>query len=825
MRIFKIFIYFVSLLPAICFSQVNVTVKVSNKTTGTPVHIPNNITAGIVSAKLDTFLAHHVTEKAYLHFDKPYYAAGDTIYFKAYLTLGEKHEPSGLSGVLHVDLINTNNHIDQSIKLQIADGVAWGDLTLPDSLPGGNYRIRAYTNWMRNEGDDAFFVQTIPVGSTLAIKIPESGLPGLKALNNKLDLRFFPEAGSLITGIPSKVAFKAIGPNGLGINIKGQLLDNADKVVTTFTSTHLGMGYFYINPEDGKTYKAKITYADGAQDVIVLPKAEEKGIVLSINNDSIPKASVRIAASKTYFNENKNKVYSLVIWSGGVVTTVPCTLDSSVISLDILKRRLHTGIATATLFSPFGEPLCERLFFVQNYDQLNLNLTTDRTVYAKREKVTINLKALNRADSAAIGHFSVSVTDESKVPFDENNENTIMTSFLLTSDLKGYVEQPNYYLNHITEKTNSDLDLVMLTHGYRRFEWKRLLENGYPPVTYQPERGLEIAGKVTSLTGKPLKNATVSLIPITKGDIITALTDNNGNFIFKGLTFSDTTRFELSAVNANGKNATQIIWFKNAIDFVILNNSIETVPKAGSDVSLAYMINIEKQQEQLNKMGMGKGKMLKEVKITSSKIAALKIYPRYGVPDQTIRGDQIAYGGTFAVRLMGLIHGVHFVNMGGNAWRPVLNRPSKKPMLIVLNGEEMPRGFDFSTITGTVESVEVITNSSAETPIFDGTIIINTVYGLQAKDISSTGVLSINASGFYKAKEFYSPKYEHKPDSLARPDLRSTIYWNPELRTDRNGDAVFNYYNSDGAGTYKIVIEGIDENGYIGRQVYRYQKN
>ena len=137
------------------------------------------------AAKADSFLSHNNTEKAYLQFDKPYYAAGDTIYFKAYVTLGEKHELSDLSGVLHVDLINTNNKISQSIKLQLIGGLAWGDFALPDSLPQGTYRLRAYTRLMRNEGEDAFFDRVIPVGSALNTRVPESMLPAPAIVNTK----------------------------------------------------------------------------------------------------------------------------------------------------------------------------------------------------------------------------------------------------------------------------------------------------------------------------------------------------------------------------------------------------------------------------------------------------------------------------------------------------------------------------------------------------------------------------------------------------------------------------------------------------------------
>ena len=361
-----------------------------------------NNTVNPVIAQLKTFLTTRTTEKAYLQFDKPYYAAGDTIYFKAYVTLGERHQLSDLSGILHVDLINTNNKIDQSIKLQLVNGLAWGDFLLPDSLPKGNYRIRAYTQWMRNDIDIAFFERVIPVGSDEKEKIAESMPSGIKS-NTKPDVQFFPEGGSLVSGIRSKIAFKAIGTNGKGIDVSGVVLDNNNTEVGRFASTHLGMGYFYLLPEEGKSYTAKLTYADGRQDVAKLPDAEASGLVLTVNNDSVPKASVRIEANKARFAQSRDKDYMLLIYSGGVATSVTCKLDSNVILLDIAKRRLHTGVATVTLFSPNREPLSERLFFVQNYDQLKLDIKADKTVYSTKGRVSIVLVARNRGRLGSYG--------------------------------------------------------------------------------------------------------------------------------------------------------------------------------------------------------------------------------------------------------------------------------------------------------------------------------------------------------------------------------------------------------------------------------------
>jgi len=787
---------------------------------------PGNDKLKDVVSKLKTFSTNHIIEKAYLHFDKPYYAAGDTIYFKAYLTAGERHLLSNLSGVLYADLINTNNKIDKSIKLQVINGVAWGDFALPDSLPKGNYRVRAYTNWMRNDGDGNYFDQTFMVGSSLDSKVPEAGTPHINSVNARPDLQFFPEGGSLVTGISSKIAFKAIGPNGLGIDVGGIVEDSEGNEITKFTTAHLGMGYFYLKPETGKTYRAKITYADGEQDVVNIPQAASSGIVLKINNDSLDKAPLQIIANENYFAENHDSAISLLVYSGGIATMITTKLDSLVINLAILKRHLHSGITKVTLFSSAGEPLSERLIFIQNYDQLNLSVNTDKTVYSKREKVQVGINALNRADSAATGHFSVSVIDESKVQVDENSENTIYNYLLLTSELKGYIEQPNYYFANITDKTKADLDLVMLTHGYRRFEWKQLLNNAYPPVAYQPESTLEITGIAESLGGKPLVNATVSLITMHGGQFQSAHTDDKGRFRFSDLVFSDTAKFVLQAVDAKGGNYTKLVYDKERPEPVVTSEASfqkDTVVQLMS----AYMENNKKHQDEIAQYGGIKGKMLKTVIINGKKPEENPhhnlVSPQFA--DQIIHPDEMAKGGPFSVRIEGLLHGAHIVTGGapGSGAHAYLSG-SRVPMMVILDGSKTDG--DLNELTGLdVESVEVL-KTLAATAIYNapyGVLIINTRSGLQAEDVASIGVLPISPKGFYIAREFYSPKYDQTNLTNNRPDLRSTIFWKPELVTDKDGNASFEYYNADGTGSYRIVVEGIDDKGNIGRQVYRYK--
>jgi len=774
------------------------------------------------AAKLDLYLKNHVKEVVYCQFDKPYYAAGDSIYFKAYVTAGEQHKPSNISGVLHVDLINTNKKIVQSINLQLDSGLAWGDFILSDSLPSGNYRVRAYTQWMRNEGESGFFEKVLPIGSLRIGKVPEN-MANHAVFSAKPDVQFLPEGGRLVVGIKSKIAFKAVDGHGLGIDASGVIVDNNDKVVASFASAHLGMGYFYLTPMEGKTYSAKISYSDSLRDLMPLPMPRVEDITLAVNNDALPEASISISANNAYFNDHKGNRYTLLIRSGGLVTTVDCKLDSLVTKMGILKRKLPTGIVTVTLLSAADETLCERLFFVQNYDQLTLNTSGDKNIYTKREKVAIKLNAHNRKGEPSRGHFSASVINESLVPENNANADNILSHLLLTSDLKGFVEQPGYYFADTSLVTRTNLDLLMLTQGYRRFEWKKVLDTAKYNSAFQPETGISISGRVDNLSGKPIAHGSINLVPTKRGQILSVTTNEKGVFHFPPLIFTDTAKFILSAVNAKGKDATKISYFDDRLNQPPVEQRQTQPDTHVKEAAMIQYLEADSLRRGFFSYDHRKNIMLKEVVVNDKKIEPTKIDPMYGPADQVIHGDEILYGGQLTVRLMGKLHGIHFVQ-DGMRFIPVSNTIRGR-VLIVVDGSEMPVDFDISSInTGSIESIELMNNATVITPDHGAVIIINTTHGLQPKDMISTGNLSISVIGFYKARQFYSPKYD-TPAALTskQRDLRSTIYWNPEIKTDKDGNASFDFYNADGTGTYDVTIEGIDNEGNIGRQVYRYE--
>ncbi|HVW96440.1 MAG TPA: TonB-dependent receptor plug domain-containing protein [Mucilaginibacter sp.] len=767
-------------------------------------------------------------EDVYLHFDKPYYAVGDTIYFKAYVTSGEKHTLSMISGILHVDLINTHHKIDKSILIKLNNGLGWGDFALPDSLPAGKYQIRAYTRWMRNGSVQTFFNKVIPVGS-LNGSISETKEKG------KPDVQFLPEGGTLVIGLRSKIAFKGIANNGLGINLTGTITDDLGKVICRFTSAHLGMGCFWLTPQAGRIYKASVKFEDGSESTVDLPTAEDHGIMLTVKNDLLQKTMVTISADSAYFKLNRGKIFPVLIYSGGIVTTVNYVLDTTILSLDIVKRRLHTGVASVTLFSPEGEPLCERLFFIQNYDWLSLKFGAEDRVYHKRQKVVLTVSARTRADSVAIADFSVSVTDATKVVYNESNDRTILTDLLLCDALKGNIEQPGYYFSDTSGAARENLDLVMLTNGFRHFEWKDVLKNDHESLAWLPEWNLEIAGIAKTMTGSPLKNGTVTLLPSDGKGLLTESADKNGRFRFKNLVFDDSTRFILQAVGKNGNKKTKLTLEEPVAPEILLlkTNSADIRQQMGN-----YPKNKKTQREEQMRNGQTKSIVLKEVKITDIKPKDNYRSSALGGPghaSQVIHMDDIKTGGQLSDKLNGILRNVIFTNRGGERFVNIAISPSldgsketpKNGMMIVVDGILEPENFDInSLLPGDVETVELFDGANAAIYGMNsghGVLVFTTRIGRERniKDIPSFGILPVTPRGFYKARTFYSPKYDSH-ESTKQKDFRSTIYWNPDLKTNKEGNVTFSFYNTDSSGNYRVTIEGIDGKGNLGHKVYRY---
>jgi hypothetical protein len=872
----------------------------------------------LIVAQLEKWTTEHPQEKVYLQFDKPYYGVGDDIWFKGYITVGPKHQLSALSGALNVELIDDQDSVRQWIKLPVDNGLTKGDLALSDTLKEGNYRIRAYTNWMRNDGEEYYFEKNIAIGNAATntvfttaaysytqlpagqkvdanityVNLDNTPYAGKEVsysirLNNKqvmkgkgvtndkgnlavsfvnatpaavstgkiitsikiadkntvtktiafksnsgmVDVQFFPESGNLVNGIRSRVAFKAVGTNGLGVDIKGTVTDNNGTELANITTRHLGMGYFALVPESGKTYKASITFPDGSQKSIPLPAAVNQGYVISINQPDTSNISVRVTASST----TDTKGAYLVAQSAGEVCYVARNSAGSLsFSALVPKSKFPSGIAQFTLFSATGQPLNERIAFIQrDADMLKLNISAGKTITAPREKVTIKLNARNNSGQPVIGAFSATVIDESKVEIDDNAETTILSHLLLTSDLKGYIEQPNYYFNKVTEKTQTDLDVLMMTQGYRRFAWKPLLANQIPAPTFPAEKSLQVSGVIKTSGGKSVPNAKVMLFT-TKGGtfILDTVADVQGRFAFKNLIFKDSIRFVVQARTAKNSKNVEIVLDNMPSRSTIVNKSMPDLQVNSSMALTSYLKYTKKKYDEEARYGLGNHTIqLNAVTVTEKRKTVLDNSANLngsGNADQVITGDALDKMGCVSIDqcLNGRLIGVIF--RGGI---PYSTRSMNTPMQVIVDGIYVEADYLQNIPPTTIGSVEVL-RTIGNTAIYGsrgggGILLITTRrggdYSTNLATLYSPGIMTYTPKGFYSARQFYSPAYGDPKTNTVIADLRTTIHWAPAIFTDNDGNASFEYFNAGNKGTYRVVVEGINNDGNIGRQVYKYQ--
>ncbi|HEY8930794.1 MAG TPA: TonB-dependent receptor [Mucilaginibacter sp.] len=763
-------------------------------------------------------------EKVYLQFDKPYYAIGDTIYFKAYITFGAENKLSALSGILHAELVSQDNKVFKALNLMITAGTAHGDFTLSDGLKKGNYYVRAYTNWMRNEGNNALFERMISIGDGgLKSTFEDGNLLKIKnkvstQMNTKIDVQFFPEGGQLVTGNYSKMAFKILGQDGLGKKAEGVVTDENGVEVLKFHTGHAGMGSFNLVPKKGKTYKAIINFSDGSTKTIALPKANDQGYTFSLNNNDADTIRIRIAGG---CNSPVQELKLIAQACGKIYYAVENISDNKYFSIAIPKSKFPSGIIEFTLQSPTGEPLIERLAFIEHPVSLKLNLNAQKQKYAIREKVKFTLDAKNN-NKPSVGSYSVAVIDEDKVTTDTLNESTIMTSLLLTADLKGYIEQPGYYFSHQTEETRTDLDNLLLTQGYRYFTWKQIADTTVPK--YQPEKAINISGTVKR-GNKPIAGAEVKLFSNAGGMfMLDTITDMKGRFEFAGLIFPDSTKFVIQSKVKKAQDNVTLQLDTPALVYMPIMPVPEEI-KSSNEANLAvYVLKARQFYGEQKKYGINqRPQMLNEIKIEARKETSVIPHSQNlngaGAADHILTSKDIErfICGRLSDCLQG-VFGLHFVN------------GSPTGGALIIDGTFVDLDTFATLQADDIEGIEILRPGSHYAAIYgsrmaNGGIIVTTKRAKKQNQYYryAPGVITYMPKGFYKAREFYSPQYDNPHTNQKMADLRSTIYWNPNIITDKDGKASFSYFNADGKGTYRVVIEGIDADGNLGRQVLRYK--
>lgn len=861
---------------------------------------------------LDEISESQVQEKVHLHLDKPYYAVGDDIWFKAYILNTKTGLPSNISSILYVDLINEKTQLIKQLKLRLISGITWADFKLPDTLSEGNYRIRAYTQWMRNADEDFFFDKSIKIGNSWANNVftstshkinvenghqktttsiqftdkhnsPYAGhevnyqikidnkiaLSGKKTTNNEgkihlninykqivlnsnsfiitsitlpnkdvvekqipligisgaIDVQFLPEGGRLVENLPTKIAIKAIRSNGLGLPINGRILDNDGIEVATFQTNKLGMGSFILNPLTNQTYTARLTPDQNVEQTFKLPVADKEGAVLAINNTESTVMSVKVYLSKGFLN--KGDYYLLAQKNGIIYFTKKINSDKPIVSLTVPKNNFPSGVVTITLFSSDLVSINERAVFINSpQDKIDIEAENLTPSYQAKQKVDLTLWATNKEEPAQ-GSFSIAVTNTTSVKPDPENESSILTQLLLSSDIKGYIEKPNYYFLNKDESTINDLDLLLLTQGWRKIDWNKVEAGKKEIEKFAAEKSLRVSGTVTK-SGKPVAKGKITLASL-KGIVLAVdtVTDENGHFVFDKIELKDTLRYVVQARTEKEKKFVKII-LDEVPELTIMPNPNTGDIEVNVNQTLSnYLKDSNKYlDDQVKKGFLNKTIQLNQVNIvkkrpTSKQWEELTLP---GIMDKSISAKELEKVNTSLSRHLSNLVGRIYFNNDGGAYTLVHSKPMG--MAIFLDGFNYAGSLDDLDID-VIQSIEILTQSqgyAAGIKPGQGVIVISTKYGLglsASRNSYIPGLIKGQLSGYDNARTFYSPKYDVNPST--EPDLRTTVFWEPQVISDAEGRIKINYFNTDVPGIYRIVIEGIDGNGNLGRKVLSYE--
>jgi TonB-dependent SusC/RagA subfamily outer membrane receptor len=777
--------------------------------------------------KFATYQSARPQEKVYLHLDKPYSAVGDTIWFKGYIVEANRQTIDTISRVLYVDLINEKtNKVALSHRYALVNGTANGRFVIADSIYSGQYRIRAYTNYMRNFSEDFFFNQKLQIyDEATALAATDT---------NAIDVQFFAEGGSLVAGVSNRVAYKAINALGYGVDIEGFVLSSAGDTVVAFTSMHLGMGNFSFMPDAAKSYSAKVRKKNGIWKTMALPKVNPEGFTIQIDNVS-NRNNVRVIISVNKNLKEGAQATLIATGKGEVKFAAAIPLTRKTILVNIPRNQLGEGFTQITLFDDKQQPTCERLVWGNKPKPLNISIKTDKPTYKLREKVKVAVGVSDQSGKPVEGSFSVAAIDQKQGVQDVYDQN-IVSYMDLTSDLKGYIERPSYYFDSTQTEAPFKLDLLLMTQGWRRFVWKDVLAFDTTSVPqFFIESGLSLKGNVTKTNGKSAGIVNLTTV-MRQGDAQTlfkADSDDKGDFVFSDLNYYDSTSFTIQAATPKGNKDLTINIEPNNLPKPQTISGNWPLDKRQADLLSSYVNQMSEYRRIETQFRNSTDKTIDEVTIRAKRAKEKDPRKTYTVASNTLKTEDLAGTGALNIieAIQNRIPGVSVTGSGMNVKvniRAAANFSGAVDPLFLLDGIPTELIQLVNTSVSDVETIDVLKGPQAS--IYGsrgagGVIAVYTKRGNKNYDWSkdkTLGVKGLKVMGLEVERAFYSPKYE-VAQAATKPDLRSTVYWNGNLRTDKEGKAKVSFYNNDNNNTtITIRIEGLATDGRAGAGLKSY---
>ncbi|MDP3467333.1 MAG: hypothetical protein Q8S11_03295 [Daejeonella sp.] len=758
-----------------------------------------------ITNRFGQYSGKNLQEKIYVHTDRELYLAGEILWFKLYNVNTASNTSIDFSKVAYVEIIDKNLKPVLQAKIAIDKGSGSGSLYLPVSLSSGNYQLRAYTNWMKNFSPDYYFEKNITLVNTLTK--PEKK-PALNEVDH--DIQFFPEGGNMVESLPAKLAFRAIDSQGKGIDFRGTLVDENNNILLNFKPLKFGIGSFVFTPENGKTYRAVIEIPGSKTIIKELPSAKT-GYVLQLENTSAEQIKVKIHANEGSSNQ---QLILFVHTRQDKKISESVTLNGGKAEFLIDRDKLSEGISHLTLFNNSGRALAERLYFTRPASQLNLGVKADKSTYATRNKVSLELLSKDEKGLDIDADASVSVFASSA---GISNEADIFDYLWLKSDLKGNVESPGYYLKNKDAVADEALDNLMLTHGWRRFVWENVISKNISVFGFIPEiDGHIIEGKIIDTrTQGPANNILAYLsLPGKKLHLYGARSNSSGlvNFYTRDIYGPS----ELVAQTDTQQDSTYKI------------EILSPFSKEYSSTKPSGFILDEDLRNQLSTQSLSS-----QVQNVYSSTKLRTFYPAlvdssafYLKPDKTYLLDNFVRFTTMEEVLREYVVEVPVTRQKDNfsVWvtvRPHLTDiPKSVKPLIILDGVPI---FDAGNKIikydpKKVRSLDVVAQKYFLGPMsFEGILNFTTYKGDLPDFQFDTRATITDYEGLQLKREFYSPVYDSAIQTESRlPDFRNVLYWSPDIKINSDGKKTISFYTSDQENNYTIMFQGISSSGKAG---------
>jgi hypothetical protein len=757
-----------------------------------------------IQQNFETFINNNYLEKVFLHTDKTVYATGETLWFKAYIT-DAANNFSLLSKICYVEIITADKKVLLQGKIGIDSGRGNGSFLLPSSIGSGSYLLRAYTNWMKNFGPNAFFEQAITI-------INPNKKPDVKSINNpdSIVVGFFPEGGQLVNGLDNNIAFKITDAHGKGLKAKGIIVSGKD-TITTFETENFGMGRFSLYPQNGKSYHA-IIQCNNSTVVKGLPNQLNNGWIIKVKNEN-DALSIHIAS-----NIESEQYAFLFIHTGNTVKkAVMLPLNNGKSTAYIDKSELGEGVSEITVFNEKKQPVCQRLYFKKPENVMQIKFEKNQDDYKVRNKVTINVTTTDTAHNAINADMSVAVyLTDSLQPEQTSN---LLNYLWLNSEIKGEIESPDYYFKNSGVEAERDADNLMLTQGWRRFKWEDVLKNSTPSFAFLPEHeGDIITGRLVSGNKELLGTGTPVYLSVPgKSFKFSNSISSSGRIRFNVEKFYGSNQL---IVQTNLPDSNYRILIDNPFFEQFSDNYVRPFNFASQLSDKILLRTIAGQIPEIYYPEKNEHIILPQDYDTT---------PFYGNPFKSYYLDDYTRFHTMEEVMKEYVKEVHLKKRNKSFQFEVFNEADvsyfKGEPLTLIDGVPV---FNISKILDLdplkIKRIDITASNFVKgNEQYKGIVSYATYDGNLGGYQLDPNSLVIEYEGLQYEREFYCPTYETTQQIQSRlPDYRNVLHWSPCLKS-KKGTAAFSFYTSDISGKYIIIIQGISESGLAGSATSSFQ--